>query len=96
MIFVVDNSNRVLLLRRSATDDWMPGRWGLPGGHVEAKESYPQAAVRELREETNLKSRALIPNFMRLNFYWHRVSFISGFSLVCEDKQKRKKYEKRN
>lgn len=61
LIIVVDKENRVLLLRRSQTDNWMPGKWGLPGGHVEPHENFAQAAVRELREETNLRTNALLP-----------------------------------
>jgi 8-oxo-dGTP diphosphatase len=46
-VLAVDATGRVLLVRR--TDD---GTWGLPGGGVEAGESWLEAAVRECREET--------------------------------------------
>lgn len=42
-----DEVGRVLLIQRA--DDLT---WGLPGGHVEAGETWSQAAVRECREET--------------------------------------------
>ncbi|GBQ33467.1 NUDIX domain-containing protein [Gluconacetobacter azotocaptans] len=42
----------MLLGRRIKTDE--PESWCLPGGHVEAGESFAQAAVREIAEETGL------------------------------------------
>ena len=41
------------------------GYWNFPKGHIEAEEHSLQAALRETREETGLKSTELrvIPNF---------------------------------
>ncbi|WP_431035822.1 NUDIX domain-containing protein [Streptomyces sp. P6-2-1] len=47
--FVSDGEGRVLLQRRADS-----GLWALPGGGMEAGESLPEAAVREVREETGL------------------------------------------
>ncbi|MEU0521939.1 NUDIX domain-containing protein [Streptosporangium sp. NPDC006007] len=44
---VVDDRGRILLQRR--VDN---GLWALPGGGMDLTESVPQAAVREVREET--------------------------------------------
>ncbi|GAA4183316.1 NUDIX domain-containing protein [Streptosporangium oxazolinicum] len=44
---VVDDEGRILMQRR--TDN---GLWALPGGGMDLTESVPQAAVREVREET--------------------------------------------
>ncbi|WP_017582914.1 NUDIX hydrolase [Nocardiopsis valliformis] len=44
---VFDDSGRLLLQRR--TDN---GLWAMPGGGMEIDESLPEAAVREVREET--------------------------------------------
>ncbi|MEU1604933.1 NUDIX domain-containing protein [Micromonospora matsumotoense] len=41
----------VLLVHRSPTRQAYPDRWDLPGGHVEAGESAPQALAREMHEE---------------------------------------------
>ena len=48
--FVVNNNNKVCLIRRS--DNKL---WALPGGCMELGETPAQAAVREFREETGLK-----------------------------------------
>lgn len=44
---VVDDQGRILLQRRADN-----GLWALPGGGMDLTESVPQAAVREVREET--------------------------------------------
>lgn len=47
------SAQTVLLLQRSSLEDY-PSQWCLPGGHVEADESYFDAALRECREETGI------------------------------------------
>lgn len=51
---VLDRENRILILRRTPMDDFMPGKWSLPGGKLEEGESLQQGALRELCEESNL------------------------------------------
>lgn len=52
---VIDDAGRLLLVRRANPP--AQGTWSLPGGRVEAGESWEAAAVRELREETSLTGR---------------------------------------
>lgn len=53
-VAVINENNRVLLLRRGKTAPWMPGKYCLPGGHAESGEDIQYAAVRELSEETGI------------------------------------------
>lgn len=50
------DEDRLLLVRRVNKPD--AGLWGYPGGHVELGETVAEAAIRELREETNVEARA--------------------------------------
>ena len=49
-ILIVDNQNRLLLMKRSDS-----GCWGLPGGATEPGEVVEDAAKREALEETGLQ-----------------------------------------
>ncbi len=49
-ILIVDEQNRLLLMKRSDS-----GRWGLPGGATEPGEVVEDAARRETLEETGLQ-----------------------------------------
>lgn len=49
-----DSQGKLLLLQRSYQDDFMPGKWCLPGGKIEPNEDPLTAATRELEEETGL------------------------------------------
>ncbi len=51
-ILLHDPAERLLLFRFTAPD--RPPFWCAPGGEVEQGETYPQAARRELREETGI------------------------------------------
>ena len=54
----IDESERILIIRRSGIDD-RKGQWTIPGGHVDEKDSSLEAAAsRELEEETGLAADA--------------------------------------
>ncbi|WP_374329330.1 NUDIX hydrolase [Streptomyces sp. PSKA30] len=52
---VVDAQGRVLLVRRSETERFLPRVWGVPCGKLEPEESAADGALRELKEETGLR-----------------------------------------
>ena len=54
-LVVVDNRNRVLLVKRSVEPK--KGFWCLPGGFMELGETPEKSALRELKEETGLSGR---------------------------------------
>lgn len=52
---VIFDDDKFLIVKRSKSDPWMAGRYGLPGGKIEKGESVRQALTRECMEEVNLK-----------------------------------------
>lgn len=64
---VIVRDGKILLQRRSDN-----GRWGLPGGLLELEETYAQAALREIWEETGLSCRllALLGVFHNYDMVW--------------------------
>jgi 8-oxo-dGTP pyrophosphatase MutT (NUDIX family) len=50
---IIDDRNLVLLTKRSARVR-APGKWCLPGGHLDGGETWDMALRREVQEETGL------------------------------------------
>lgn len=67
---VINDQDQILLMQRR-TGDYV-GFWSLPGGKVEQNEHLDQAAVRELKEETNVTAEfdqhlGLVSEHLQLN-----------------------------
>jgi len=52
--FIFDNQNRLLIVKKSATEKIDPGLWTVPGGKAESAEPAINALIRETKEEVNL------------------------------------------
>ncbi|MFZ5909872.1 MAG: NUDIX domain-containing protein [Chloroflexota bacterium] len=75
-VFIFDAQGKLLLLE---SHKW-PGKYVVPGGHVELGERLEQAAVREAKEETGLDVYDLeFINFQQFIYdpaFWKRRHFI--------------------
>lgn len=71
-VVVVERNGRWLIRRRPPTG-LLPGLWELPGGKPQPGESLAEAARRELKEETGLRARHLVP----VGVVHHRYSHFS-------------------
>lgn len=49
-----NEENKILLLKRSESDEWMAGKFALVGGGCEEHEIPEETIIREIKEETNL------------------------------------------
>ncbi|MDQ0993724.1 NUDIX hydrolase [Streptomyces sp. V3I7] len=56
---VMDGQGRVLVVRRSEHERFLPRAWGVPCGKLEPGESPEDGALRELKEETGLLGEVL-------------------------------------
>tara|TARA_R110000824_G_scaffold129472_5_gene290724 strand:+ start:589 stop:972 length:384 start_codon:yes stop_codon:yes gene_type:complete len=54
MVVVLNEENKVLILKRMPGSHWMSEKWAFPGGHIEKNEIALEAAHREVKEETSL------------------------------------------
>lgn len=58
-VSIVQCRDRYLLGLAKNTGDDRTGKWVFPGGHIKSGESPEDAAVRECREETGIRCRAV-------------------------------------
>ena len=52
---ILNERNKVLLIKRSEDDRYSPGRWEFPGGKLEEGENVTEALRKEIFEETGLQ-----------------------------------------
>lgn len=60
---IVDNDNKILLLKRGEGAPWMPNKWSLVGGRIDKDETAQQAVEREIKEETGLEIKKFTKSF---------------------------------
>ena len=69
-IVLVDDRDRILLIRHVSEDQEEPELWITPGGALILGESFEQAALRELWEETGLSGVELGPCVWTRRHVW--------------------------
>eukprot|EP00930_Biecheleria_cincta_P035411 TRINITY_DN24356_c0_g1_i1.p1 TRINITY_DN24356_c0_g1~~TRINITY_DN24356_c0_g1_i1.p1 ORF type:complete len:152 (+),score=22.23 TRINITY_DN24356_c0_g1_i1:75-530(+) len=75
---IINDKREVLILQRGQTAPWMPLKWGLPGGGIDAGETAEAAAIRETQEEVDLTPQD-ISHFSDMEYEkGHLVSFFTA------------------
>lgn len=62
-------------------------RWSIPKGHVESGETLDQTAVREITEETGLKSLKVLSKLDKIHFFYrmnNKLIFMTNFVYLIE------------
>lgn len=64
----VRKNGRFLILRRTETKTYMPGKWDIPGGSMEKGETIEETVTREVLEETGIRIKPGKPLYIFSNF----------------------------
>lgn len=70
---VLNKEKEVLLVKRSKNNSYIPGKWELPGGKLDAGQDISNALEREVLEETGL---VVLPTDKVA--YWHSEILTKG------------------
>jgi 16S rRNA (adenine1518-N6/adenine1519-N6)-dimethyltransferase len=89
-ISILDQEDRLLVQKRSLQKELFPGRWdNSAAGHVDAGETYKQAALRELHEELGLQDVELQKvgdYYVDVTDGWRRMKrFTRSYKITLQD-----------
>jgi len=75
-VVLIDDSDRVLFLKRSDYMEKYAGEWDLPGGHLKSNESLSVGLKREVEEETGLEieNEKLVEIQANLHFFYAKYN----------------------
>ena len=79
---VVENEGKFILVREKKEQCY--GKWNIPSGHVEENEFVIKAAVREVKEETNLDVQitGLIAVYNNMFENFNSISFVFSCNIT--------------
>jgi len=83
-VVVLNDRGEILLLLRKK-DQPFPNKWDLPGGHLVVGETWEEAAIREVKEETNLDLTGLEMIWDKGKNKYFKTSSFSGELFNKED-----------
>jgi len=86
---ILKHNDEVLLCKRSPEES-LPNQWSIPSGHIEGKESPTEAAIREYKEETNIKLPNKIDLVGFINRYKNDGTTKKGMMYVFSFESKKK------
>lgn len=71
-VIIIDDNDRVLMLKRSNYMEKYAGEWDLPGGHIQVGEDFEVGMRREVKEETDLciSDPKFVKKLENLSFYY--------------------------
>ena len=83
---VVENEGKFILVRENKEQCY--GKWNIPSGHVEENEFITRAAVREVKEETNLdvELAGLIAVYNNMFENFNSISFVFSCNITQNTK----------
>lgn len=84
---LLEKEGKVLILKRSSKEEFLPNYWELPSGKVEFGETVEQALKREFKEETNLNIKVKNPfkifSYLSDNNNRHTIEIV--LKVTCEN-----------
>ena len=78
---IVKHKDKVLLCKRGPKES-LPNQWSVPSGHLEKGEDPKEGALREFREETNLKLSGNLNLVGLLHIYQNDMKLKKGVMFV--------------
>ena len=92
---IINNKKEILLVK---SHKWLNNKYSVPGGHVEIGESFEEAIIREVKEETGLdivpKRLFMIQECVRPKEFFKKKHFIF-FDYICYTEDARVKLDER-
>jgi ADP-ribose pyrophosphatase YjhB (NUDIX family) len=78
---IVKHKDKVLLCKRGPKES-LPNQWSVPSGHLEKGEDPKEGALREFKEETNLKLSGNLNLVGLLHIYQNDMKLKKGIMFV--------------